>query len=157
MMFKKNTQHLDEEFAVAADDFFAGTIVRTDREDAELSVLLNTLERVDEAFNKSSEAEARDRIRKNLRMAWFEIEAEKTAQGSGILAQLRDFFRQNRLSTRFAVSFAMILLILVAAPAFFGNQPEMAGTAGGRFSSPLFIVLLVGLVSTLFWILRPPK
>ena len=157
-MRKKNIQHLDEEFSAAADDFFDGTIVRTDREDRELSVLLNTLERVDKAFDGSAEAESRDLIRKNLRRAWFEVEAEKAAQRPGLLAQIRGFFRQNRLSTRVAVSFAMILFILVAVPAFFGNQSEMAGTAGGRFSSPLLIiVLLVGLVSTLFLVLRRPK
>lgn len=157
-MRKENIQPFDEEFAAAADDFFAGNIVRTDREDAELSVLLDTLERVGDAFDDSAETMARDRIRKNLHSAWFELESEKPVERSGVLTQLRDFFLQYRVQTRLAVSFAMILLILVVVPAFFDTEPQVAGTAGGWFTSPGFVViLLIGLVSTLFWVLKRPK
>lgn len=157
-MRKENIQPFDEEFAAAADDFFAGNIVRTEREDTELSVLLDTLERVGDAFDDSAETAARDRIRKNLRGAWFELEAEKAIERPGVLTQLRDFFLQNQVQTRLAVSFAMILLILVIVPAFFGTEPQVAGTAGGWFISPRFVViLLIGLVSTLFWVLKQPK
>ena len=155
MMRKENTQHLDEEFAAAADEFLVGRIVKAEYEGTELFGLLNTLERVDKAFSVSAEVEARERIRKNLRRAWFEVEAQKVDKRPSFFDQLRSFFLQNRQRTGFAVSFAMVLLMLVAAPFFFNNGASMAGTAGGLNKSALFnTILLVGLVSTLFWVLK---
>ena len=158
MMRKEKFHPFDEEFAAAADDFFDGNIVRTDREDTELSMLLDTLERVDDAFSDAAAIEAHQRIRKNLHKAWFEIESEKATQRPGVLAQFRAFFWRYQPQTRLAASFAMILLILVAVPSFFGSKPQVMGTAGTWLSSPIIMtIVLVGLVATLFWILRPPK
>jgi hypothetical protein len=158
MMRKKYIQPIDEEFAAAADDFFARNIVRTDREGADLSALLDTLERVDTAFDSSAEDEAREQIRKNLRKVWFEVEAEKVEERPGLLSQIRDIFGQNKPRVRLAVSFAMALLILAVVPSLFDTELKMAGTAGS-FSFPPFltVILFVGLLSTLFFILKQPK
>ena len=156
-MTRKETFHaLDEEFAAAADKFFAGTLEKTDREDAEISALLDTLQRVDTAFSGDTEADARERIRKNLHKAWFAEQEMKKAKRSGFLSTLREFFWQNRQQAGLALSFAMILIVLVVTPFLLNSNPSMAATAGtiNPTKASILAVLIVVVVSALLWALK---
>lgn len=156
-MTRKETIHpLDEEFAAAADEFFAGTLQKTEREDAELSALLDTLHRVDDAFVENAETEARERIRRNLRKAWFAEQELKAAKRPGFQDRIRDFFWQNRQQAGLAFSFAMILLVLAVTPFLVGTDPGMAGTAGGLnpAKTSVMAILLIVFVSALVWALK---
>ncbi len=158
MMRKEKITPFDEEFAVAADDFLAGTIERTGREDAELSALLDTLERVKTAFADSDDAAARERIRSQMRRVWFEVEAERSAPKENWQTQIRDFFWQNQLQTRLSISFAMILLLFAAVPFFFSEESALAGTAGSvGIPNWLGILLVLILVATLFMLFKRQK
>ena len=156
MMRKETTHPLDEEFAAAADEFFAGTLTQKDREDAELSALLDTLHRVDAAFTDHAEEEDRERIRKNIRKAWFAEQDLKAAKRPSIQTRLRDFFWQNRQPARLAFSFAMIILILAVTPFLLNNDPAMAGTAGGLgpVKTSAMVILMIVFVSALVWALK---
>lgn len=155
---KENIHPLDEEFAAATDAFFAGKLKEDAYEDAELNVLLNTLQKVDEAFTDGAEKQAKERIRRNLQKAWFSEQEKKSVQKSSFRSKIRNLFWMNKRQTSLAFSIAMILLILVVSPFLFSSEPNMAGTAGNISLSKTFILLIsLALGSTLIWALSRKK
>lgn len=151
MMHDKKIHPIDDEFATAADAYFAGKRERLATENDELKNLMDTLARVDDAFFEPVNEDAKERIRKNMSRVWFTLEAEQKEERVGFFDQVRAFFSQNQKPVRFAVSFAMTLLVFALVPFLLEAEPNMAGAASGfGDSKTVTIVLFIALISALF-------
>jgi len=156
MMREQDSNPLDEELAAITDEILAGRTVPKPSEDNDLNLLIETVVRLKNTFSDSEEeAIAKENIRKAWQKDWQKIESVKNTNTKMKLHSHPIFYWLSQHKSQFAITVAVLLLLVVAAPFLIGTSPELSGSAGAILSSKFSILIVVFLfVVILIWGLK---